>query len=64
MRCVSFRQLVDWPDVQNPLVLEKLRVLDVGKRPSGGGWKRDLAAESTVPRTPEHPTHTAKRERE
>jgi hypothetical protein len=38
VRCVSFRQLVDWLDVQDPKALAKLRTLDVGERPPGG-WK-------------------------
>ncbi|MFQ3556152.1 hypothetical protein QZN11_04985 [Streptomyces gramineus] len=38
VRMVSFRQFVDWMDVQKPEVLEKLRTLDVGQRPAGG-WK-------------------------
>ncbi|MFJ9345489.1 hypothetical protein [Streptomyces sp. NPDC101237] len=38
VRLVSFRQFVDWMDVQKPEVLEKLRTLDVGQRPAGG-WK-------------------------
>ncbi|BBJ42660.1 hypothetical protein SSPO_053780 [Streptomyces antimycoticus] len=48
VRCVSFKQLADWLDAQNPRVLDKLRVLDVGKRPPGG-WKSYLAAEQAVP---------------
>jgi peptidoglycan/xylan/chitin deacetylase (PgdA/CDA1 family) len=38
VRLVSFRQFVDWLDVQKPEVLEKLRTLDVGQQPAGG-WK-------------------------
>ncbi|WP_018658535.1 hypothetical protein [Actinomadura flavalba] len=34
VRCVSFRQLVDWLDVQDPAVLAELRGLDVGVRPA------------------------------
>ncbi|MEU8824494.1 hypothetical protein [Streptomyces sp. NPDC048636] len=48
--CVSFKQLADWLDAQNPLVLEKLRQVDVGQRPVGG-WKSYLAAEPTFPRS-------------
>ncbi|MBO2450874.1 hypothetical protein J4573_27520 [Actinomadura barringtoniae] len=33
VRCVSFRDLVDWLDAQNPSVLAKLRTLKVGQRP-------------------------------
>ncbi|MEU4892404.1 hypothetical protein AB0B12_11220 [Streptomyces sp. NPDC044780] len=61
--------MADWLDAQNPFVLEKLRVLDVGMRPPGG-WRHYLAAECRTSdrepahgRTPEH-THTTKRERE
>ncbi|MET7903388.1 hypothetical protein [Streptomyces sp. NPDC005336] len=59
VRCVSFKQLADWLDAQNPDVLEKLRALDVGRRPPGG-WKRYLAAEPTFPRS----AAPAERERE
>ncbi|MDX3763113.1 hypothetical protein [Streptomyces sp. AK02-04a] len=38
VRMVSFRQFVDWLDVQKPEVLANLRALDVGQRPTGG-WK-------------------------
>ncbi|KJK57142.1 lipoprotein [Saccharothrix sp. ST-888] len=31
VRCVSFRQLADWLDVQDPKVLDKLRQLDPGQ---------------------------------
>ncbi|MEV1009791.1 hypothetical protein [Streptomyces sp. NPDC049881] len=41
VRCVSFRQLVDWLDAQDPAVLEKLRTLGVGERPSAG-WEAFL----------------------
>ncbi|MEU7383831.1 hypothetical protein AB0A91_28310 [Streptomyces sp. NPDC042207] len=41
VRMVSFRQFVDWMDVQKPEVLAKLRTLDVGQRPTGG-WKEFL----------------------
>ncbi|MFE2296299.1 hypothetical protein [Streptomyces sp. NPDC059452] len=36
VRLVSFRQFVDWLDVQDPAVLTKLRTLDVGQAPAGG----------------------------
>ncbi|WP_328888497.1 hypothetical protein [Streptomyces sp. NBC_00316] len=36
VRLVSFRQFVDWLDVQDPAVLAKLRTLDVGQSPDGG----------------------------
>ncbi|MEU4798007.1 hypothetical protein [Streptomyces sp. NPDC023327] len=38
VRLVSFRQFVDWLDVQDPKVLAELQGLDVGQRPAGG-WK-------------------------
>ncbi|MFE9172458.1 hypothetical protein ACFYNZ_23760 [Streptomyces kebangsaanensis] len=41
VRLVSFRQFVDWLDVQKPEVLARLRTLDVGQRPAGG-WKEFL----------------------
>ncbi|GAA0648783.1 hypothetical protein GCM10009535_28310 [Streptomyces thermocarboxydovorans] len=43
VRCVSFRQLVDWLDAQDPKVLKKLRTLDVGEVPEKG-WKSFLKA--------------------
>ncbi|WSQ11039.1 hypothetical protein OG604_26690 [Streptomyces sp. NBC_01231] len=43
VRLVSFRQFVDWMDVQKPEVLAKLRSLDVGQEPAGG-WKSFLKA--------------------
>ncbi|WP_129841568.1 hypothetical protein [Streptomyces sp. RFCAC02] len=42
VECVSFRQLVDWLDAQDPAVLEKLRTLDVGEAPAGG-WAAFLS---------------------
>ncbi|MFD1829128.1 hypothetical protein ACFSJS_05575 [Streptomyces desertarenae] len=39
VHCVSFRQLVDWLDAQDPEVLEKLRTLGVGEAPKGG-WEK------------------------
>ncbi|MEU4351272.1 hypothetical protein [Streptomyces sp. NPDC023838] len=36
VRLVSFRQFVDWLDVQDPRVLDKLRALGVGQAPPGG----------------------------
>lgn len=41
VRLVSFRQFVDWLDVQKPEVLARLRALDVGQQPVGG-WKEFL----------------------
>ena len=36
VRCVSFRQLADWLDAQDPKTLRKLRALEVGQAPRGG----------------------------
>ncbi|WP_435212679.1 hypothetical protein [Streptomyces sp. bgisy034] len=36
VRCVSFRQLADWLDAQDPAVLRKLRTLEVGEAPKQG----------------------------
>ncbi|MER5178905.1 hypothetical protein ABT009_11120 [Streptomyces sp. NPDC002896] len=44
VRCVSFRQLADWLDAQDPAVLDKLRRLEVGEAPKAG-WAAYLAAE-------------------
>ncbi|WP_129307557.1 hypothetical protein [Streptomyces sp. L2] len=41
VRLVSFRQFVDWMDVQKPEILAKLRTLPVGQAPAGG-WKSFL----------------------
>ncbi|GAB2572795.1 hypothetical protein GCM10027168_02080 [Streptomyces capparidis] len=41
VRCVSFRQLADWLDAQDPEVLDKLRTLEVGQKPD---WSTFLAA--------------------
>jgi hypothetical protein len=38
VRCVSYKQLADWLDTQDPQVLASLRALDVGQAPKGG-WK-------------------------
>ncbi|MFG2745345.1 hypothetical protein ACGFY0_35460 [Streptomyces chartreusis] len=46
VRLVSFRQFVDWMDVQKPDNLDKLRTLEVGQQPAGG-WKSFLKADST-----------------
>ncbi|MFC9285464.1 hypothetical protein [Streptomyces sp. NPDC057052] len=48
VRLVSFRQFVDWIDVQKPEVLAKLRTLDVGQEPAGG-WKEFLSAAAKAP---------------
>ncbi|MDT9681604.1 hypothetical protein RND61_05865 [Streptomyces sp. TRM76323] len=43
VRLVSFRQLVDWLDAQDPKILKKLRSLGVGESPAGG-WNAFLRA--------------------
>ncbi|MEU9864424.1 hypothetical protein AB0D99_26475 [Streptomyces sp. NPDC047971] len=43
VRLVSFRQFVDWLDVQDPAILAKLRTLEVGQAPAGG-WNTFLKA--------------------
>ncbi|MFF0535832.1 polysaccharide deacetylase family protein [Streptomyces coelicoflavus] len=43
VRCVSFRQLADWLDAQDPKVLKKLRTLGVGEAPEKG-WASFLSA--------------------
>lgn len=45
VRCVSFKQLVDWLDVQDPQTLAKLRTLPVGTEPKRG-WRAFLAPEA------------------
>nr|WP_258016475.1 hypothetical protein [Streptomyces sp. AJS327] len=47
VRCVSFRQLVDWLDAQEPSTLDKLRTLGVGESPAGG-WRSFLASEKST----------------
>lgn len=44
VRCVTFKQLADWLDAQNPAVLDRLRKLDVGEAPKEG-WERCTAAQ-------------------
>ncbi|MEU5578734.1 hypothetical protein ABZ791_21825 [Streptomyces huasconensis] len=44
VRCVSFRQLADWLDAQDPKVLAKLAKLRVGKAPKDG-WAAYLSAQ-------------------
>ncbi|MFF2215005.1 polysaccharide deacetylase family protein [Streptomyces antibioticus] len=45
VRCVSFRQLADWLDTQDPQALARLRTLDVGQAPTQG-WESFLSAGS------------------
>ncbi|MFQ6196832.1 hypothetical protein ACLMMR_21420, partial [Streptomyces sp. NPDC000405] len=39
VRCVSFKQLADWLDAQDPRLLADLRELEIGKAPKNG-WAR------------------------
>ncbi|MFF9915062.1 hypothetical protein [Streptomyces sp. NPDC013457] len=43
VKCVSFRQLADWLDAQDPTVIAKMRTLKVGEAPKGG-WTTFLTA--------------------
>lgn len=47
VKCVSFRQLADWLDAQDPQALEKMRTLRVGQAPKDG-WAAFLAARPAV----------------
>ncbi|MEU5834830.1 hypothetical protein ABZ820_14315 [Streptomyces diacarni] len=49
VRCVSFRQLADWLDAQDPRLLAKLRTLEVGEKPAGG-WRSFLRPSATAAR--------------
>ncbi|MFJ5775049.1 hypothetical protein [Streptomyces sp. NPDC093094] len=42
VRCVSFRQLADWLDAQDPDTLDRLRTLTVGEAPKQG-WESFLS---------------------
>ncbi|GAA3150928.1 hypothetical protein ACFQ0X_20815 [Streptomyces rectiviolaceus] len=44
VRCVSFRQLADWLDAQDPQTVERLTKLPVGKAPKEG-WASFLSAQ-------------------
>ncbi|MEV7370697.1 hypothetical protein AB0O51_07410 [Streptomyces sp. NPDC090301] len=50
VKCVSFRQLADWLDAQDPDVIAKMRTLKVGEAPSAG-WKAFLAPQPATPPT-------------
>ncbi|WUH91863.1 hypothetical protein OG900_18300 [Streptomyces sp. NBC_00433] len=54
VRCVSFKQLADWLDLQDPKVLDRLRGLDVGQAPKGG-WDAYLLGAPTTPGAPAAP---------
>ncbi|MGA5704841.1 hypothetical protein [Peterkaempfera bronchialis] len=51
VRMVSFRQLVEWLEAQDPAVLRKLRTLNPGEKPTGG-WEEFLG----VPTPPAPPS--------
>ncbi|MGW0602743.1 hypothetical protein [Streptomyces sp. NPDC002640] len=51
VRCVSFRQLTDWLDAQDPQVLTKLRTLGIGQAPREG-WQRFTASPAAAPAAP------------
>ncbi|WP_225798947.1 hypothetical protein [Streptomyces sp. NK15101] len=48
VKCVSFRQLADWLDAQDPDVIAKMRTLKVGEAPAGG-WETFLAPQPAAP---------------
>lgn len=48
VRMVSFRQLADWLDAQDPGVLTKLARLNVGQAPPGG-WEEYLNSDAPLP---------------
>ncbi|NEA19939.1 hypothetical protein [Streptomyces halstedii] len=57
VRCVSFRQLADWLDAQDPAMLADLGTLKVGQKPAQGwpaflGAAQGKAASSPVPAGP------------
>ena len=51
VRCVSFRQLADWLDAQDPQVIAKMRTLQVGQAPKEG-WKAFLAEQPAAAASP------------
>ncbi|MFI8368677.1 hypothetical protein [Streptomyces sp. NPDC085466] len=53
VECVSFRQLADWLDAQDPSVIAKMRTLKVGEAPPGG-WSAFLAPQP-APQAPQAP---------
>ncbi|MER5636322.1 hypothetical protein ABT095_05150 [Kitasatospora sp. NPDC002227] len=48
VRLVSFRQLVQWLEAQDPAVLRKLQTLNPGEAPTGG-WETFLGAPAVAP---------------
>ncbi|MFH8571687.1 hypothetical protein [Streptomyces sp. NPDC017993] len=61
VRCVSFKQLTDWLDAQDPKVLDKLRALPVGQAPKGdwSGYLTDSPS-SSAPSRPAGPSLPAR----
>ncbi|MFB7905489.1 hypothetical protein ACFXPX_11440 [Kitasatospora sp. NPDC059146] len=58
VRLVSFRQLVDWLDAQDPAVLRKLQGLGPGQSPAGG-WEAFLGTPAAPPAASPSPTAAA-----
>ncbi|MFF3316573.1 hypothetical protein ACFYV5_13810 [Streptomyces sp. NPDC003035] len=58
VKCVSFRQLADWLDAQDPAVIEKMRTLKVGEAPKGG-WATFLVPQPAAPAQPAGPQPAA-----
>jgi hypothetical protein len=56
VRCVSFRQLADWMDAQDPAVLAKLQKLNVGEK---ADWNTLLAPAAPQPAAPAAPAGAA-----
>ncbi|GHF95875.1 hypothetical protein ACFFSH_20545 [Streptomyces filamentosus] len=54
VKCVSFRQLADWLDAQDPSVIAKMRTLQVGEAPAGG-WSAFLAPHPAAAPAPKQP---------
>ncbi|NEE31007.1 hypothetical protein G3M53_36905, partial [Streptomyces sp. SID7982] len=54
VRCVSFRQLVDWLDAQAPKTLAKLTTLGVGEAPKTG-WSSYLGNQPDAAQPKEKP---------
>ncbi len=48
VRCVSFRQLADWLDAQDPKVLAQMQTLKVGQAPAQG-WAALLSGQQPAP---------------
>ncbi|MEU0977941.1 hypothetical protein ACFYXN_17190 [Streptomyces griseus] len=57
VRCVSFRQLADWLDAQDPRTLAKLTTLGVGEAPKTG-WSSYLGTQQAAARPADKETGT------